>query len=214
MKKTATDLLSALPSLLSLGLLFYLLPLRDACLSLFAVGVHEWGHVTCALLSGASLPHLSGQRGGFSLAASLPTERGYLLYAAGGCIANLLFFLLVLPLTAVPRLAESAYLFMAYSLLYCAFNLLPAPPLDGEKLLALLLPRVLGVARAAKAMTALRYTVIFLLLFSSLFLLLGNGSCFYGVFLSLTLLTASPTKIHVFEEKRRKSEKNEENERF
>ncbi len=214
MKRIALDLFSSLPPALSLLLLFYLLPLRDACFSLLAVGVHEWGHAAFAVFGGASLPRLRGQSGGFSLSATLPTARGYLLYAAGGCIANLVFFLLALPLAAVPRLTESAYLFMAYSLLYLLFNLLPAPPLDGEKILAFCLPRLLGAERALRTLTVLRYTVIFLLLFSSLFLLLGKGSCFYGIFLSLTLLTAPATEIHVFREKQRKQEKNRENERF
>ncbi len=209
MRKTATDILSLLPSALSLLLLFYLLPLRDACFSLLAVTVHEWGHIAAAAVGEGTLPRFRGQRGGFLLAADMPTAGGLLLYAMGGCLANLLFLFLALLFSLFPTFRESAYLFGAYSLLYLIFNLLPAPPLDGEKLLAYLLPRYLDGSRAKRILIFLRYTVIFGILFFSLFLSLGGGSCFYGIFLSLSLLTACPTKISFSEKKREKRRKTE-----
>ena len=132
---------------------------------------------------------LSFQSGGLCLSgAALDGGRAF-LFAASGILANLLTALLS-PIVGLLLGDTAARLFFAYSLLYAAFNLLPSPPLDGEKLLFLALSRLFGEARARQSVRGVAFVTAYTLLLLSLFLSLGNGSCFYGVFLALRLLYA------------------------
>ena len=179
----------ALPSFTCLALLFYYFSLTSAILSLIAILIHELGHVAvCRTVTHAS-PRFSFQSGGFCLTGTAMSEKNSFFFAAGGIAANGMSALLS-PLVGLLFGRETALLFCSYSLLYAAFNLLPSPPLDGEKLLLLALTRFCGEARARRTVRMLSFVTAYILLLLSLFLSLGNGSCLYGVFLAMRLLYA------------------------
>ncbi len=179
----------ALPSLLCLLLLFYYFSPLAAILSLLAIVIHELGHAAVYHTVTHTSPRFSFRGGGFCLTGAAMSGTNAFFFAAGGIVANALTALLS-PLVGILFGIETAQLFFSYSLLYAAFNLLPSPPLDGEKLLLLTLARLCGEAPAGRIVRILSFVTAYVLLLLSLFLSLGNGSCFYGVFLALRLLYA------------------------
>lgn len=182
-------LVRALPSLSCLVLLFYYFSPTAAIASLFAILLHEVGHAAVYFAVTHTPPRFSFQSGGLCLSGAALDGKAELLYIAAGILANCVTALFS-PFVGLLFGDAAARLFFAYSLLYAAFNLLPSPPLDGEKLLSRILAHAVGEARATRALRILSFLTAYTLLLLSLFLSLGNGSCFYGVFLALRLLYA------------------------
>ncbi len=179
-----------LPSLFCLSLLFLCFPLSDAVSGILAVTLHECGHLVFYYLCRRRLPRFHAQAGGFLLTSEPMPACHELLYAGGGVLFNLLSLLPAALLFSVPACADFAAAFFAFSLLYALFNLIPAPPLDGAKLLYLGMSAFLGDVRACRFLKLLSGGIIFFLLFFSLYSLLGSGGFLYGIFLSFRLLTA------------------------
>lgn len=182
-------ILRALPSVSCLVLLFYYFSPAAALISLCAVLLHEAGHAAVYAFVTHTKPRFSFQSGGLCLSGAALDGKHAFLFAASGILTNLLSALLA-PAVGLLFGDTVARLFFAYSLLYAAFNLLPSPPLDGEKLLTHALSRPLGEAKARQIARCVAFVTAYTLLLLSLFLSLGNGSCFYGVFLALRLLYA------------------------
>lgn len=183
----------AIPALLCFLLLFRLYTPWQAVLSLLSVAAHEWGHIVVYYIMKKEWPRLGLQKGGLCLSSSVFTYRQEFFYAAGGIIGNLATTVLVLPFLHT----AAGQHFVSVSLLYILFNILPAPPLDGEKLLRLLLTRLFSENSAYRAVRVSSLTVIALFFIVSLYFFLGNGSCFYGIFISFCLLSAH---CHTFSE--------------
>lgn len=189
MKRKAFAFLSLLPSLFCLYLFCTELPPAVASAALLAVGLHECGHAAVFLALTRRLPFLSGQGGGLLLSTGFLSYRGELLYAAGGITVNLLSALLSLPLLLSPA-AEFFASFFAASALYAAFNLIPAPPLDGGRILYALLKSRLPEETATRRAKTVSLVAITVFLFSALRFSLFEGSFFYGIFLSARLISA------------------------
>lgn len=195
MKKRLFSLLSVLPSILCLVLLFDILPPLDAATALLAIFIHEWGHIAIFSLLRQRIPALSTQSGGLSLSSGFLSYREELLYAGGGALANLATAFVTLFAIPFPVTGVFATKLCAFSLLYAAFNLIPAPPLDGAKILSSSLSLRLSDTRVRRVTKTVSILCILLFLFSSLYFSLGDGSFFYGIFLSLRLYAAH---LHAF----------------
>lgn len=189
MKRKLFAVLKLLPSLFCLYLLCMELPPTVAAAALLAVALHECGHAAVFLLLTKRLPRLSGQGGGLLLSTEFFSYRGELFYAAGGIGINLLSAALSLPL-AFSAAAPFFAAFFAVSLLYAAFNLIPAPPLDGSRLLFALIKNRLSEEKATAWARRVSLLAITVFLFSALRFSLFEGSFFYGIFLSARLVSA------------------------
>ena len=137
------------------------------CALLGAAIIHECGHYALLRRFGAGVSHLSVTVFGAEMrvddAARLSYGREMLAVAAGPAI-NLL---LALALGAVGRWWDGAYLFAGTNLVLGIFNLLPARPLDGGRLLWI------AVAWISEPFTADRITA-WVSLILSLLLLTGG----------------------------------------
>lgn len=189
MQRRLFAFLSLLPSGFCLYLLCTELAPTLAAAAILAVTLHECGHAAVFLALTKRLPFLSGQGGGLLLSTGFLSYRGELLYAAGGIGANLLTALLSLPLFLCPA-AEFFAAFFAVSVLYAVFNLIPAPPLDGGRILYTLLKSRLPEKKATELAKSISFFSVTVFLFSALRFSLFEGSFFYGIFLSARLISA------------------------
>lgn len=189
MRRKFFSLLSLLPSLFCLCIFLSELPTETAAAAFTAVALHECGHASIFLALKKRLPSLTGQGGGLLLSTGFLSYRGELFYAFGGIGANLISALFSFPFALSPDASFSASFFAA-SLLYAAFNLIPAPPLDGGRILFAFLKSRLHEAKATAIARSLSLFSIAVFLFSALRFSLFEGSFFYGIFLSARLISA------------------------
>ena len=96
----------------------------------------------------------------------------------------------LLNLIALSPATDFSLAFFAASLLYAAFNLIPAPPLDGGRILFAFLKIRLDEAKATATARYISLFCIAVFLFSALRFSLFEGSFFYGIFLSARLISA------------------------
>lgn len=159
--------------------LFFFLRGRELLALLPAILVHELGHVAAILALGLRLRGFRAEAGGFRLDYVGDTSPlGHALIAAAGPAAGLLYAFLASFLwrkTGQDWLCLSAGL----SLLLSFFNLLPAPPLDGGRILSPLLCAALGSRRGERLCRILGYGV-------------GCGLCACGVAFALQGKGAAP----------------------
>ena len=159
--------------------LFFFLRGRELLALLPAILVHELGHVAAILALGLRLRGFRAEAGGFRLDYAGDTSPlGHALIAAAGPAAGLLYAFLVSFLwrkTGQDWLCLSA----GVSLLLSFFNLLPAPPLDGGRVLSSLLCAALGSRRGERLCRILGYGV-------------GCGLCACGVAFALQGKAAEP----------------------
>lgn len=139
--------------------LFFFLRGRELMALLTAILAHELGHVVAILALGLRLRRFRAEPGGFRLDyAGEMTPLGHVLIAAAGPAAGFLYAAFTASLwreTGQDWLCLSAGL----SLLLSVFNLLPAPPLDGGRILAPLLNATLGSRRGEQLGRFLGYGV-------------------------------------------------------
>ena len=124
--------------------LFFFLRGRELLALMPAILVHELGHAAAILALGLRLYSFRAETGGFRLDyAGETSPLGHARIAAAGPAAGLAYAFLASFLwreTGEDWLVLSA----GISLLLSLFNLLPAPPLDGGRILAPLLCAALG----------------------------------------------------------------------
>ncbi len=142
--------------------LYFLGGLSALCALLAAAAVHELGHLAAMELAGARPQRLRlGMGGGVLDYAMVPSAAGEALILAAGPLAGLLFGLLCL------RMEDDFFHYTGLAaLLATGFNLLPALPLDGGRLLELLLERFLSERQRRSVMLlcgCLSAVVLFLL---------------------------------------------------
>lgn len=120
---------SHISAFLLLILLILFVPLQWLTAWVVAVSVHELGHVSAVLLCGGKITHFTFRIDGLVLESSvLPRGKQFLCIMAGPlCALTLILFANRFPRTAFCALIQSIY------------NLLPVYPLDGGKILHLLL---------------------------------------------------------------------------
>lgn len=180
---------SLIPSLFCFYVFLRELPTTFAAAAFTAVTLHECGHAAVFLALQKRLPSLFGQGGGLLFSTGFLSYRGELFYAFGGIGVNLLSALLSFPFALSPDASFSAAFFAA-SLLYAAFNLIPAPPLDGGRILYAFLKSRLPEEKATQRAKTVSLIAITVFLFSALRFSLFEGSFFYGIFLSARLISA------------------------
>ena len=139
--------------------LFFFLRGRELLALLPAVLAHELGHVAAILAMGLHLRGFRAEAVGFRLDyAGETSPLGHVLVAAAGPAAGFAYAALTARLwraTGQDWLSLSA----GISLLLSVFNLLPAPPLDGGRILAPLLCAWLGSSRGEQICRLLGYGV-------------------------------------------------------
>ena len=159
--------------------MFFFLRGRELLALLPAILIHELGHAAAILALGLRLRGFRAEAGGFRLNyAGDTTPMGHALIAAAGPVAGFGYALLASYLwrkTGQDWLSLSA----GISLLLSVFNLLPAPPLDGGRILAPLLCAWLGSSRGEPVCRILGYGV-------------GLGLCTLGVVFALQGRGAAP----------------------
>lgn len=142
-----------------------------------ALLIHELGHTAAILALGLSLRSFRAEAGGFRLDyAGETTALGHALIAAAGPAAGFAYAALASRLwqqTGQDWLCLSA----GISLLLSVFNLLPAPPLDGGRILTPLLDLILGSSRGERVGRILGYGVgLALCACGVLYVLKGKGA--------------------------------------
>ena len=165
-KGTLAALLPLLPLLL-------LLTPSELLLLTSAVLLHEGGHLAALALLGEPAPTPRAVLLGLTLTVGRPLSyRRELLVAAAGPLANLL---LALPLLTLGREEVALCALGAVHALTGIVNLLPLGRCDGARILfcgaALLVP----LSAAERISRAAGHIALLFLLFSLLYLLLGNG---------------------------------------
>ncbi|MBO5789823.1 MAG: hypothetical protein J6R40_01570 [Clostridia bacterium] len=161
--------------------MFWLDTPKAAVLMLFAVTLHEMGHLCAFLLMGEPLPGLGAQRLGLRLFEARPLSyKREALAALAGPFANLLCFSFSW-LLGKAGLGAYLHLFLAIG------NLLPIETLDGGRVLE----GILGTYFDAKTVYGVCRAVSFLTLCIALFFALvflwarGSGAYLFFLFFSL-----------------------------
>lgn len=157
--------------------LFFFLRGRELLALLPAILIHELGHAAAIRALGLRLRGFRAEAGGFRLDyAGETTALGHALIAAAGPAAGFCYAFLASLLwreTGQDWLCLSA----GISLLLSVFNLLPAPPLDGGRILAPLLCTLLGSRRGEPVCRILGYGAGFALCVCGMvFALQGKGA--------------------------------------
>jgi stage IV sporulation protein FB len=141
-----------------------------------AVAVHELGHVLALKLSGGQIASIRLEWAGLSLVYSGRLSYGEEIASAalGPCAS----FLLALVASCAGRITgwDWAYLLAGVSFVFGAFNLLPALPLDGGRLLLLAVSMKAGPFLGERVTCIVSCIVIFLLLVAGTALLIWTRS--------------------------------------
>ena len=147
-----------------------------------AVLMHELGHIFLMLFFGAHPTQLKATLSGFEIGYSgILSETQELLTALAGPVLGLLFSLMC---ARLGRLWDSDYLLLCAGMGFIInfFNLLPAMPLDGGRVLSFALCVLFGEGKAQKLVGTVGKTTAVLLLVSGLyFIARGFG---YALFLA------------------------------
>lgn len=152
--------------------------------ALVAAAVHESGHWAAVVISGRHVAELKLEMWGFGMQSEKPMSYGAdIVTAAAGPAASLV--LAVAAAMAGRYLSwQFGYYISGISAIYCVFNLLPALPLDGGKIVYAATALHAGIEKAEKISCVVSCAVIFMLL--------GAGAAlFIKTRLNPTLLVAA-----------------------
>lgn len=135
--------------------------LKEYGIAFVSIVLHETGHIAAARIFRVLPTSVSISPTGFS--ADIPdmncSRKALLLIYSAGPVANLLLFAAGLAAGFVfPAAGELIKLLSVTNLLLALFNLLPVFPLDGGRILLLLLSGNLGLLAAGRAVRAVAWT--------------------------------------------------------
>ncbi|MCB1112042.1 MAG: site-2 protease family protein [Chlamydiales bacterium] len=143
---------------------------------LFSVLIHEYGHALTAIAFGQrAYIHLGGFGGVTKRSGNkLPLWKEFIIVLNGPIAGLLLFLCAYLLLNALPEMPNSPIIYFLYvtiwiNLFWTAVNLLPMHPLDGGRLVSIILEAIFGLRGVKFA------------LFISILLCVGVGLLFFGL---------------------------------
>lgn len=143
---------------------------KTAQVYLLAAALHELAHLLVLLAAGKRAVAMALRFAEAQIITPPLSDREELICAAAGPAANLLCFSL---------LHHRAPGFAVCSLLLAGYNLLPVLPLDGGRILLVLLARCTGTDTAQKTCTRISTGFGVLMLFAALFFMLfRDAGCF------------------------------------
>ena len=159
-----------------------------------AVIFHEMGHVLTMLFFGARPTCLTAALSGFSIDYSGDlSETQELLTALSGPIFGLSIAVLF---AKMGNLFESDYLLMNAGIGFVinAFNLLPAKPLDGGRVIYFILGKILGAKSAKIVSVIISYVFSLIVLLAGLhYILIGRGFALFFAGIWLIILQQNKT---------------------
>lgn len=160
-----------------------------------AVTFHEYGHVYEAVSQGMNPKYVSIHMfGGFAVIGKMKLDepKKEVWLALAGPLASLLLAVITIPfvaLTASPYVAG----FFALNIMICAFNLIPAYPMDGGRILNGILSVYLGYRKAINISAIVSYCLAgFGLIISIL-----NGYIWLGMVCVLVAVLAYSNKKYI-----------------
>lgn len=190
----------SIPTVLVLAFIYYLAPTDKLLAVLFPVCVHELGHILFLRMLGLRICCFRMELKGLCIEYRGYTGTpGHTLAAAAG---PALGFLYALSASLLAWHYDSSWLELTagVSLLLSVFNLLPALPLDGGRILLLLSEALLGINRATRLTDTVSLVVGYILLVVGVYLMLhgyGLGLALSAVWLLLsTILHKLPPVSH------------------
>ena len=160
-----------------------------AVMTILSAAAHELGHATVIMqLHGASAMFKS-RLSGPKISIRGLNYKEEMLIAAGGPIANLLFCLILLPLTMIREMQRYAFELIMINLLTAISNLLPIRDFDGYKILTCLAAesRRYALLESLLYWNSLIITAAFALLSLYFILRIGEGYWGYALFLSIII---------------------------
>lgn len=150
---------------------------------IFAVLLHELGHLAAARLCGARVSGLTLDVTGAKmiLCGKLLSYRDEILIALAGPTVNIVTFAVTFCFT------EN---FSSFSLMLGLLNLFPISGFDGYRILSSFIKLREGVEKAERVMRTMSFCAVFLLWLISVYLLLRFGSGFSAFILSCSLFSS------------------------
>ncbi|MGE5613386.1 MAG: site-2 protease family protein [Bacillota bacterium] len=152
---------------------------REYSLAFVSIMLHEAGHFAAAKMRGINMAFVKITPAGFSAAiqfSDLPRRVLLEIYIAGPAANFMLSGLAMLGRTVFPGLDNFFKLVAATNLLLGAFNLLPAFPLDGGRILMEFLSGRLGILAAGKLVRGMAWCLL------TAMLLAGAYQIYIGVY--------------------------------
>ena len=136
--------------------------------------LHELGHALMASRLGFSTKNITLYPfGGIALVSlNRDDHNADMLVSSAGPGANLIASIIATPVMIIG--SEHAKMFILINMIMCVFNLIPALPLDGGRVLRAMLSKCIGFSKSNKIMMKISYVISCLfILFGLLFNLIG-----------------------------------------
>lgn len=144
--------------------------------ALVAALLHEMGHLAAVLILGGSPERI--ETGAAGLCITIPERYRTAPIFAAGPVANILTAVVFAPLS--PR-------FAAINIIMGLMNLFPTPPLDGGKLMQLILQKTANQKTADRIEAAVSFSALAVLLTAGIYILLRSKGNFSLLLVGLWL---------------------------
>jgi len=152
--------------------------LKEYAAAFFSIAAHELGHMAAAGRYGIRPSYVSITPVGLTAAIYDRGSSGsvlILIYIAGPSVNLVLFAASSLAASVLPQMRENLELLSITNLLLAVFNLLPAFPLDGGRILQQLLSGRIGLLAAGRAVNVLAWLLSVAILVAGTFQFFMTG---------------------------------------